>query len=580
MKRVIIAILALFVMLVGFGIPAGAEPEAVQPVPTLVPPTLVPTADAGVSDALLADSALSRVVQDGKVRVGLLYNEQSFGELDIRGEVSGFDADLAKRMAETWGVTFEPVQVTRQTALDMVKNGVVDMLVAAQVHRRELDAQVEFSETYYAGSQSILLRQDDGAAQLADMTGRKVGYVIGTASGDAITQWQQRSGINITVQTYLTLDQAYSALINSEVDGVVDSRVRLMKVIPQAGMGKILDEAVLPEPYAIVVRRQDVHWRNLINKTLQYLVNKGTLQEIQQTYFPSTKYPLGLVPVWNGVGEDAPKPDQFATDVPYPSQYALPRIQASKVVRVAGLMDVAPEAHESERRLDVFNRALIEAVVGRWGMQVEYIPNSASNAADLVASGEADLAIGLSPDWSLINKVDFSAPYLLHGERLMAKKESDIETFLDLRGQWVGIFASESGAADRVNGLAESVNSGVRIFTVNREEDVADAILNTSSADVGFGDSLKLIPHIQANPDRLRLTTRGNNVDAWYSRVYVSIAVPRNDIDFRLLVEYTLQELARDGQWQTLLTPVMLPEDVYPFDVWPGGTDYLGFKLD
>jgi polar amino acid transport system substrate-binding protein len=575
---VLAACLVLAVSVMGISASLSAD-NAVQPAPTLVPPTLVPTQDAGVNDALLSESALARVQQDGKVRVGLYYNEPPFSELNIRNEVVGYDADIAKSMAEAWGVTFEPVQVTEQTALDMLKNGTVDMLASSQVHRRSLDFEVEFSQTYYMGSQSMLVRQDDGAAGLADMANRKVGYVLGSTSSDAIALWQQRTGISIQVHQYLTLDQAYNALLNSEVDGIVDSRVHLTRIIPQPGMGKILDEPVTPEPYAIVVRRQDVNWRNLINKTLQYLVRKGRMQEIQQTYFPNSKYPINLVPVWGGVTDDAPKPDQFPADITYPAQYAVPRIQSSGVVRVAGVADLPPDATESQRRLDAFNHAIIEAVAARWGVQVQYIPNSADNAIDLIASGQADLAVGVTLDWSLTDKVDLTTPYLLHGDRLMTKKDSDYQTFNDLRGRWVAIFASEPGSEDTVNALAESVRSPVHIFTINHDDNVADALLNTSSADVAFGDSLKLIPQVQANPDQLELSTRGNNPDPWYSRIYIGMAVPRNDVDFRLLVEYTLQELARSGAWQVLLNPVMLPEDVPPFDIWPGSSDYLGFKL-
>ncbi|MBZ0284907.1 MAG: transporter substrate-binding domain-containing protein [Anaerolineae bacterium] len=577
MKRMLLSFLVLSLLFVGVSISFSADMLR-QPVPTLVPPTLVPTQDAGVSDALLSESGLARVQQDGRVRVGLLYNAPPFGELNVRGEVAGYDADLARSMAEAWGVTFEPVQVTRQTALDALKVGAVDMLVASQVHRRDLDAQVEFSLTYYSGSQVMLVRQDDAAVLLADMANRRVGYVLATPSAEAIGLWQGRSGIGVTVQQYLTLDQAITALVNNEVDGVVANRIQFTVVLSQQGTARVLDESVGTEPLAVVVRRQDVNWRNLINKTLQYLVRKGRMQEIQQAYF-GTIYPLDLVPIWAGIGDDAPKPDQFPADVPYPSQYALPRIQSSGVVRVAGITDVSVDVPESERRLDVLNRAIIEALVTLWGMQVEYIPNSVTNAVDLVASGQADLAVGIPLDWSYTDRVDLTAPYFLHGDRLMVKKNDDYETFIDLRGRVVGIFASEPGVADRVNALAESVSSGVRIFTINREQDAALEILDSQNALVVFGDSLKLIPHVQTNPDLLRLSVRGNNPDPWYNRTWVGIAVPRNDIDFRLLVEYSLQELARNGTLQSLLTPVMLPEEIPAFGIWPGTSDYLGFKL-
>lgn len=577
MRRMFLSFLVLSLLFIGVSLSLSAD-VAAQPVPTLVPPTLVPTQDAGVTDALLSESGLARVQRDGKVRVGLLYNAPPFGELNVRGEVAGYDADLARSMAEAWGVTFEPVQVTRQTAFDALRGGAVDMLVASQVHRRDLDAQVEFSHTYYAGSQSMLVRQDDGAASLADMANRRIGYVLGTPSAEAIGLWQGRSGIGVTVQEYLTIDQAVTGLLNNEVDGVVANRIQFTTILAQQGTARVLDEVVGTEPLAVVVRRQDINWRNLINKTLQYLVRKGRMQEIQQAYFGTT-YPLDLIPVWPGVGDDPPKPDQFPSDVPYPSQYAVPRIQSSGVVRVAGVADVSVDAPESERRLDALNRAIIEAMATLWGVRVEYIPNSVANAVDLVASGQADLAVGVPLDWAYTDRVDLTAPYFLHGDRLMVKKNDEYETFIDLRGRVVGIFASEPGAADRVNGLAESVSSGVRIFTINREQDAALEILDSQNALVVFGDSLKVIPHVQANPDLLRLSVRGNNPDPWYSRVWVGMAVPRNDIDFRLLVEYSLQELARSGTWQSLLQPVMLPEEIPTFGIWPGTSDYLGFKL-
>jgi polar amino acid transport system substrate-binding protein len=579
MKRIVVLTWIVMTLIVGLLLPAAAQ-ETGQGAPTLVPPTLVPNQDSGASDALPSESAVARVLREGKVRVGLLYNEPPFGELNVLGEVSGYDADIARSMAEAWGVTLEAVQVTRQTAIEAVKNGSIDMLIAAQVHWRELDIQVEFSSTYFPTSQSILVRQEDGAASPADMANRKIGVVMGEPGEQAAAAWQARDGIPFTIQEYLTLDQGYVALINGEIDGLVANRIQLQRIIPQPGMGKILDTGIASEPYAIAFRRQDVNWRNLINRTLQHLVQNGRMDEIQKTHFPGTTYPLSLNPVWAGLGDDAPKPDQFGQDIPYPPQYAVPRIQAAGVVRVAGVTDVPADAPESMRRLDTLNRAVIEALAARWGVRVEYIPNSADNAADLVASGQADIAVGVRLDWSLTDRVDLSTPYLLHGQRLLVKTDDEIETFTELRGKWVGIFASEPGIADQVNALAESVRSPVNIFTIVRDQDAAAYMLVENNADVVFGDSLKLIPHLEANPDELRITTRGDMPDPWYSHVYVGLAVPRNDIDFKLLVDYTLQELARDGSLRTMLAPVMLPQDIPVFDIWPGSSIYLGIALN
>ncbi len=495
--------------------PLSAQPD--NPVPTLVPPTLVPTVDAGSSDALISVSAVAQIVESGRLRVGILYNEPPFGLLNIRGAVAGFDADLARSMADAWGVEAEFVQVTRQTALDMLVSGQVDVLAAALVHSRELDTRVEFSHTYYQGSQAVMVRDADGAAVPGQMADRKLGAVIGTASEAAIAAWRARTGVNVTVQTYYTLEQGLVALVNQEIDGLVSSRYRLLTLL-QPGVVKILDEPLAQEPYALAMRRQDVNLRNLINRTLQHLAQNGRLNEIYGANFPGSTYPAGLVPNWDNLGEDAPKPDQFGTEIVYPGQYVIPHLQDGQPLRVAGLRDVPEDAQESEKRLQAFNRAVAERLAARWGGSVEFLPDSADNALDLVANGQADIAVGVEPDWAQADRLDFSSPYLIHGDRLMVKRNSEIESFNELRGgRWVGIFASEPGSADQVNELARSVNTNVNIYTMIREQDVPFYILEDQNADVAFGGSLKLIPHVQAYPDDFRLTTRCPNCDPWYT---------------------------------------------------------------
>ncbi|HLV33788.1 MAG TPA: transporter substrate-binding domain-containing protein [Spirillospora sp.] len=569
-----IAILCLLLTTV---LPLAAQPD--QPVPTLVPPTLVPAPDAGMTDALVSESAVVRILNEGKVRVGILYNAPPFGLLNIRGAVAGFDADLARSMADAWGVEVEFVQVTRQTALDMLLNDQVDLLAAALVHHRDLDRKVEFSYTYYQGSQSVMLRDDDGAAVLAHLADRRLGVVIGTASEVAVQAWQARAGVSVTVQPYYTLEQGLVALVEQEIDGLVSSNYRLREIL-QPGVVKILDEPLGLEPYALAMRRQDIGLRNLVNRTLQYLAQSGRLNEIYGANFPGSTYPAGLIPEWDNLGDEAPQPDQFDANIPYPTQYVIPRLQDGQPLRVAGVADVPDDAPESEKRLHALNRALAERLAARWGVGIEFLPDSGDNALDLVASGQADLAAGVRPDWDWSDRVDFSSPYLLHGDRLLVKRNSNIESFNELRGgRWVGVFASEPGSADRVNELARSINTAVNIYTMIREQDVPFYLLEDQNADVAFGDSLKLIPHVQAYPDDFRLTARCPNCDPWYSRKYVAFGLPRNDIDFRLLVEYTLQEMAQDGTLATLWQPVMLPGELPQFDIWPGSAEYLGFRL-
>jgi polar amino acid transport system substrate-binding protein len=546
--------------------------------PTLIPPTLVPQPAAVTIDALPSESAVAQIMRTGTVRVGILFNEPPFGELNVRGEVSGFDADLARALVEGWGAEIEFVQVTRQTALDALIAGNIEMLLAALPHTREADTRVEFSQTYYPAMQAMMVRDGDSAQVLGEMAGRRIGVVLGTRAEEALAYWQTRSGISVQPQAYFTLDIAIAALVNNEVDGVVANRVRLSHAVQTPGVVRLLDQPVMPEPYAIAVRRQDIHMRNLINRTLQFLEADEQLNEIHRANFAGAAYPNSNFTRYDNIGDAPVAPDQFGQDIPFPAQYVIPQMQALNAIRVAGLRDLPPDAPESERRLDAANRAVVEAMASRWGVQVSPVPGDDPIA--LVANGAADLAIGVVADWNAAANVDFTGDYLLRGELLLVPANSSINGFADLRGRTVGVFPSEPGAAQRVADLGESARAIIRnTFSITREQDAVFGMLADLNYNAVFGDSLRIVPLLQAQPDDVRIITNEDGEPRWYSRRTLHMAVPRNDIDFRLLVEYTLQEVALDGTLSSAVSGVVPPNGLTLIDVWPGARDYLGYNL-
>jgi len=103
--------------------------------------------------------------------------------------------------------------------------------------------------------------------------------------------------------------------------------------------------------------------------------------------------------------------------------------------------------------------------------------------------------------------------------------------------------------------------------------DAALALLEWDNADAIYADSLSLIPHLEASPGALRLTER------WYSRSYYAFGLPYNDIDFRLLVDYTVQELIVDGTLEGLSADLILSDEPPHFDILPGASSYAGLEL-
>ncbi len=559
--------LAALMLLVGLMIAPLTLSQDV--VPTLVPPTPVPVIDNGAGDILLAESTVARIQRDGRVRVGIFYNEPPFGEMTISGEISGFDAELARLIGETWGVEIDFVQVTRQNGIGLLKSGQIDMLIAAQVHRRELDNLVEFSMTYRIGKQAMMVRADSGIETLINLSGRKVGFVLGTEGERAIAEYIATSGIPMQTQSYLTLDAAYAALSAGEVDGIVAREEHLLRVAAsQLDAIKIVADPVALEPFAIAIPRQDLQYRNLINQTLQFLAvqdvgGRSKLSDLTENYFPGKPFAIDALPIYNGLPSEAPKPASFGTDVPLAQQYIVPRLSTDKTLRVAGMTELPPDASDWQKRLDTYQRTLIERMAAKWGATVQYVPG---DPLQLVETGQADLALGVTLDWGAVNRVDFTLPYLLHGDRMMVKKKSGILGFgsPELQGGWIAVMETDGNAQERAENWAEALNSRVQFYT-SPEGAIIRVLFEEQNANVVYADNLKLLPYLEQNTDTLELTER------WYTRNYLAFAVPRNDIDFRLLVEYTLQDLIKSGDVKTLMQPLLPPgSEPMTLDVWAG----------
>lgn len=544
-----------------------------QPIPTLAVPTLVPTpASPAAVDTLLSTSALASIQQSGVFRVGILYNAPPYGELTSQGQLRGFDAELMRLVAAGWEVELDFVQVTRQNALDLLNRGAVDAVVSAFVHYRHLDAELEFTQTYLTGRQAMMVPADSEFQVPTALVHQPIGYVIGTRAELALQLWEKRLGISLNRRYYLTLDQALAALIQGEIAGVTAEEQDLLRVSRgYSEQVRILDVPVLVEPHAVAVRRQDVSMRNLLNRTIQHLTKTGQLERLFNELFPEQTFPAGVVYLWDGIGE-SPKPAQFAAEIKYPPQYALPRVLESGLLRVGGPVGETENQSVSARRLAMLNRDIVNEIAKRWDVAVQLMPSTPEDAADLLRNGQVDLVTGIQPDWHLADVMDFTAPYLLYGDRLMAPANSTIQGFNDLRGRWIGVMFGDDTAQERAQAWADSINASVRFYRT-LEGDAALTILEQDNADVIYANSLSLIPHLEASPNALRLT------DRWYSRFYYALGVAHNDIDFRLLVDYTVQELIVDGTLKRLSASLILLDEPPDFDIWPGASAYGGLEL-
>ncbi|NLF76931.1 MAG: transporter substrate-binding domain-containing protein [Chloroflexi bacterium] len=518
--------------------------------PTLVPPTPMPEVVPDEVE-LVAVSGLEGIQRDRVLRVGTFFNEFPFAWLSDTGEVTGYEADILRSIGIELGIAIDFVQVTRNNALESLLTGRVDALIGQQILADDRFESVDFTHPYYLNSERMVVRQDSPYGDLAQLAGQPVGVEISTRSERALRQVGEQRGIAFDIRTYFSESDALDALANGEVEGMVGELDSLRRAGRQ--QMRLIDEPVMTEPYAIAVRRWDVNLRNLLNRSLQRLKASGRLDEIFDAWFPDDSIDFDiLVPVYDALYADERGIDQFNADVPLPANPVMDRVASGQPIRVAGILETEnSEAPAQIRITNALNRAIVEELARRWDAQIEFVPDSAHNAVDLVANGQADLAVGVSPRWDGADRVDYSVPYIEHGDRLMVPERSQVETFADMLGTgwWIGYFADDAADEENIRKMAEHFNvaQNVQTFAIQRESDAIYTMTVEDNIRAIYGDSLRLLALMRQSED-----PGVKMLDTWYGDVLpIAFAVPRNDADFRHLIDITLQDMAVDGTYQS-----------------------------
>lgn len=550
------------------------------PLVTLVPPTPLPPAPTPTPIPPITRSAIARILErDPKTLVvGIPFNLKPFASISETGELEGFEAGIASAIAEDWGVNIRFEPTTHKNSLDLLRQGRIDLLMGQQVILRDTGGLLDFSDPIFIGKHVALKMADNPLEKIEQLGGQTVGVVSGSPAEAVFAEWSAAVGLQATVNRYLMLDDALRDLGERKIAAIVADRWELDTRVRGKIEGVALMQGVFrTEPYGIAMLRGDENLRTLVNRTLQRFAASDRLNQIYSQWFPPGLLdPADRVTprVWRDLETDTRTIENFPLDVVRPAQSIIEKIRAGQPLRIAGL---GGPSDGPTAPLERFNSALVYEMARRWGAQVEIVPNSFGVAEDVLASGNADLAVGLEPHWGTVDRLDYVGIYAERGYKFLARIGSGVKSFGDLRFglRSIATYADDPNAYEIAKKLALSVaipEPTLRSVRVRSDEEGIEAVFEIQSARILFADALRIIPLAEANKAKVEL---GDNL---YERRPLAFGVPRNDVDFRVLVEVTLQDMARDGTYQRLWAEHWKLGEPLSIIIWPGPSNVFGIK--
>jgi polar amino acid transport system substrate-binding protein len=240
------------------------------------------------SQKTTTDQSLSDIKAKGQFVVGLDDSFPPMGFKDDKGNIVGFDIDMATEAAKRMGVKaiFKPVQwdgivlSLYNKDIDVIWNG-----LTITEKRKE---QISISKPYLENKQIIVVKNGSTIKGKSDLSGKKVGLQLGSSSETALASDAVVSKSIKEIVKYNDNTEALMDLNTGRIDAVVvDEVVGRYYLQKKPGVYKILSENFGSEQYGVGLRKNDKTFLDELNKTLDAMKADGTADKISEKWFGS-----------------------------------------------------------------------------------------------------------------------------------------------------------------------------------------------------------------------------------------------------------------------------------------------------
>lgn len=244
----------------------------------------------GLALALLAHPAAA----GQKLRIATEGAYPPFNFVDARGELGGFDVDIAKALCRAMAAECQFVVVPWEGIIDGLEAGKYDVIVASMSYTPERARRVEFTDKYYRTTSSYVARR--GSTLDPSPAGLR-GKVLATQRATVHADYLNASyGQSVILKTPDTLGEAFALLAAGQADAVLCNSLAALGFLRSekgrdfAYIGEPLTDKNLASTANIALRKGETGLRDAFNKALREIRISGEYDQINQKYFPFNIY--------------------------------------------------------------------------------------------------------------------------------------------------------------------------------------------------------------------------------------------------------------------------------------------------
>ncbi len=247
---------------------------------------------AVAQDADLAKkSTLQQILKRGELQVGLEAGYLPFEMRNKKGEIIGFDVDVAKAMAKAMGVKLKLVNTAWDGIIPALMTKKFDIIMSGMTITQERNLKVNFCDPYITVGQTVLVakKHEGKIKSYKDLNDPK--YTIATklgTTGDLSTKkYMPKAKRNAFEDERVAIME----VVNGKADAFVyDHPMCAVNNAKYPGKFVFLDDPFTYEPLGWAIRKGDPDFLNWLNNFLRQIKGDGTYDAIYKKWFLSNEW--------------------------------------------------------------------------------------------------------------------------------------------------------------------------------------------------------------------------------------------------------------------------------------------------
>lgn len=207
-------------------------------------------------------------------------------EYEENGEFTGFDIELMRAIADDLGLELAVVN----SGFDPITSGLAmsagdcDIAAASITITADREENIDFSDGYFNGDQSLLVKKDAGIAGLADLADKNLGVQTGTTG----EQYANANNPGATIVSFENPGDLFTALEAGTIDGILQDLVPNQAKAIEDDTVTVIETYQTDEEYGLAVQEEGAEdLLAAVNESLQTFRDNGTYDDIFTQFFPT-----------------------------------------------------------------------------------------------------------------------------------------------------------------------------------------------------------------------------------------------------------------------------------------------------